>query len=66
MKPSGLHIGGDQRVKARLEDRDLAALQSGDLADILVDAGHVMAEIGEAGAGHKADITGANHRDMHF
>ena len=61
----GLDVGGDQLVEARLVDRDLAALQRRDLAGVLVDAGDVVAEIGKAGAGHKADIAGADHCDAH-
>ena len=61
----GLHVGGHQLVEARLEDRDLAALQRCDLAGVLVDAGDLVAEIGKAGAGHQADIARADHRDAH-
>jgi hypothetical protein len=50
LQSAGLHIGGHQRVEAGLEDRDLAALQGGDLVAVLVDAGDVVAEIRKAGA----------------
>ena len=46
------HILRHQQVEAGFEDRHLAALKLGDLARILVDAGHLMAKIGEAGAGN--------------
>ena len=36
-----------------------------DLASILVDAGHIMAEIGETDAGDQSDISGANHCNAH-
>ena len=58
-------LRGDQIVEAGLEDRDLAAAQPRDLARVLVDAGDVDAELGEAGAGDQADIAGADHGDAH-
>ena len=61
-----LDVVGDQLVEARLVDRDLAALQALDLAGVLVDADHVVAEIGKAGAGDQADIARADHRNLHF
>ena len=64
-QPAGAHVVGDQFVESRLVDRHLAALQRRDLAGVLVDAGHVVAEIGEAGPGNEADIAGADHRDAH-
>ena len=54
-----------QLVEAGLEDRDLSALQGRDLARVLVDAGDVMAKLGEAGAGHEAHIAASNHRNVH-
>lgn len=55
-EPPGADIVGDEIVEAGLVDRDLATLQGGDLAGVGVDAGHLMAEIGEAGSGDQADI----------
>jgi hypothetical protein len=55
----------DQPVEPGLEDRHLAALQRLDLAGVLVDAGHVVAEVGEAGAGDQAHIARADHRYAH-
>ena len=42
------------------------ALQGVDLAGVLVDAGHLMAEIGKAGAGDQADIARADHGNLHL
>ena len=64
-QPPALGIGLDQRLEPRLPDRHPAGVQAVDLGLVLVDAGHVMAEIGEAGAGHEPDIAGADHRDAH-
>ncbi len=55
----------DEVVEPGLEDRNFAALQGSDLRRVLVDAGHLVAEIGKAGARHEPDIAGADHRDMH-
>jgi hypothetical protein len=50
---------------AGLEDRHDAALERVDLALVLVDADDLMAEIGETGPGHEADIAGADHGNAH-
>ena len=49
-KPSRLHIGGNDLVQPRLEDRNLAGFQARDLAGVLVDTDHMVAEFREAGA----------------
>ena len=58
-------ILGNQRIEARLEDRDLTLLQPVDLARILVDASDHMAEIGKACPADKADIACSDHRYAH-
>ncbi|MNC54025.1 hypothetical protein D3C75_1034820 [compost metagenome] len=58
-------IGGDQIFEPRLIDRHPSSVQLIDLARILVDAGHDMAEVGETGPGNKPDIAGADHCDAH-
>ena len=63
---AGAGIGGDQIVEARLIDRNFAPIERGDLARVLVDAGHLVAEIGKAGPGNEADIAGADHGNAHF
>jgi len=50
IQPSGLHIGGDERIEPRLKDGNFATVKRGDLALILVDAGDLMTEIRKAGA----------------
>jgi len=52
-------------VKAGFENRDLAAAQCSDLVAVLVDAGDLVTEIGEAGAGHQPHIARANHGNPH-
>ena len=62
---AGLDVVGDQLLETGLEDRDPAGVQRLDLARVLVDADHVMAEIGKADPGHKTDITRTDHGDVH-
>ena len=64
-EPALADIIADQLREPRLENRNHAALECGYAARIAVDAGHVMAEVGQAGARHKADITSADHCDAH-
>ena len=64
-QPAGLHIGFDQRVEPRLVDRHHALPKALDLGRVLVDADHVMPEIGETGAGDKANVAGSDHCDFH-
>ena len=64
-KPLLANIGLDQIGEARLENRNLAAIKRRDLLRVLVDAGHVVAEIGKAGAGHQPHITCADHGHAH-
>ena len=49
-------IALDELLEARLVDRDLALLQARDLGRVDVDAQHLVAGIGEAGAGDEADV----------
>ena len=53
------------RPASLLVDRHEAVVQPIDLARILVDAAHVVPEIGETCARHEANVTGADHRDTH-
>ena len=64
-QPAGRGVGGDDLLEAGLVDRHLAALEPGDLARVLVDAGDLDAEFGKAGAGDEPDITRADHRNAH-
>ncbi len=65
LQPAAARIGRDQLVQPRLEDGHFAALERGDFAAVLVDAGHLVAEIGKAGPGNEADIAGADHGNAH-
>ena len=66
VQPLGrLTLSRDHLGEARLVDRDLAAVEPVDLGLVDVDAGHVVAAVGEAGAGDQADVAGANDCDFH-
>ncbi len=54
---AGLRVALHDRLEARLVDRDLAGLQARDLGRVDVDAEHLVACLGEAGAGDQADVT---------
>ena len=56
----------DHLAQARLVDRQAARFQHGDLPLVLVDAGHVVAALGEAGARDQADVARADERDLHL
>ena len=48
-QPPAADIGRHQIVQAGFEDRDLAPLEALDLGRVLVDADHIMTEVGETG-----------------
>ena len=58
-------VARHQFRQARLVDRHHPLGQAVELALVLVDDDHLMAEVGKAGAAHKSDISGADHRDFH-
>jgi hypothetical protein len=60
-----LRVALHELREARLEDRNLAALEHRDAAGVDVDARDVVAEIREASAGDQADVAGADDRDLH-
>ena len=62
---AGLLVLVDQLFEARLVDRRDALLEQRDLRLVLVDARHVHAEVGEAGARHEADVARSDHADVH-
>src|SRR4051812_38271211 len=64
-QPALPHVRGNQLLEPRLEDRDLARIQGVDLAGVLVDASHLMAKVGNAGARDEADIACSNHGNLH-
>ena len=64
-QPALANIVGDKIGQSRLENRNLAALERGDPARILVDANHMMAEVGQASARYETDIASADHGHAH-
>jgi hypothetical protein len=65
MQPALAYIGFDKLSEPGLENWNRAAVKRRDLCRILVDAGHVMTEIGKTGPGDEADIAGADHGHTH-
>jgi hypothetical protein len=55
----------DHRLETRLVDRDLVALEPGDLLRVLVHADDVVARLRQAGSGHQPHISASNHSHVH-
>ena len=64
MKRIRLGVPLEHEVEARLVDRHLARLQALDPLREDVANHDLVAELGEAGAGHEADVAGAEHCDL--
>jgi hypothetical protein len=54
-----------EAVKVRLEYGHFALAEPCNPVRVLIDAGDVVTEIRKAGARHKSDISGADHRNAH-
>jgi hypothetical protein len=72
----GLDVGGEAQAaggdvllhhgfEARFVDRDAALVEDADLGRVEVEAEHVVADVGQAGAGDEPDVTGADDCDFH-
>ena len=61
----GIGIGLDERIETGLMDGNFAPLEAFDLLGVDVDAQHVIAGIGKAGAGDQTDVTGSEYGDSH-
>ena len=46
-------------------DRDVTGLEQLDLCLVDIQAQHIIAQVREAGAGHKSDVTGSDDGDLH-
>src|SRR5690606_25650336 len=60
------NVARDQIVQAGLIDGDAPGAKAGDLVSVLVNAGHMMPEIGKTRARNEADIAGPDHYDTHY
>jgi hypothetical protein len=65
VQPAGGHIATHHVLQAGLVDRDAAVFQDLDLGGVQVQAQHIVADLGQAGARDQADITGADDSDFH-
>ena len=63
-KPSRLDVARDQLIESWFVDRHLSGLEPVDLGCILVDADHVVSEIGKACAGNQSDIARSHHCNL--
>ena len=60
-----LHRLLHQGLEARLEDGDIACLQTRELALVVIDTGNMVTHLGETGARYQADVSGADHSNAH-
>src|SRR5262249_23497473 len=59
------HIRANDLFQAGLVNGDLAPIQCGNLAAVLVNTCHLVTKIGDTCPRNKADIASANHCDPH-
>lgn len=64
-QPARIGAALDQAVEAGFMDRDIARFEPLDLAFVHIDAHHMVAGIGQAGACHESDVAGPKNRDSH-
>ena len=65
VQPACRDIARDHRRKPGLVDRNAAVLEHVDLLRVDVEAQHVVADFGEAGARNEADVPRTDHRHLH-
>ncbi len=58
-------VPGDQLREPRLVDRNLAALEAGDLVLVDIDGDDVVPVLGKARAEHQAHVSGSKNGDLH-
>src|SRR5262249_2010787 len=56
---------GQERLEARLEDRDLAFLEGLDLLLVHVETDDRVTHVRQAGTRHQPDVTRSYHRNLH-
>ena len=65
IEPAGAVIGQHHILEPGLVDRDHALLEAAHLGLVDIDAEHVIADLGKAGAGDQTDVSGAEDRYFH-
>jgi hypothetical protein len=64
-EPAFLDVALGDLLQARFVDRHAPLLQCADLRGIEIEAEHVVAELGQAGTCHEADVARADDGDVH-
>lgn len=64
-QPTAGAVAPNHLVEARFVNGDFATLKHGHLARVHVHAQHIVADLGETGAGDQPNITGAEEGDFH-
>ena len=64
-QPAGRDVAPDHFRQPGLVDRHAAAVEQVDLGGVDIEAEHVVADLGQAGAADQAHITGTDDGDVH-
>ena len=65
-EPTFPYISVDEVVQAWLKDRNNPLFEALDLALVIVDTDHGMAQVRQTGPSNKPDIAGTHNTDLHF
>jgi hypothetical protein len=65
LQPARRHVALHHLLQAGLEDGHVAVVQDADLAFVHIQAHHVVAHLGQAGARHQAHIAVADDSHLH-
>jgi hypothetical protein len=65
LQATGSDVAAHDLQQARLVDGDLAVVEDADLLGVHVQADHMVAHLGQTGAGDQADVAGADGGDFH-
>ena len=62
---SVIQVLREQAFEVLLVDRNSALAESGDFGLVVVDAGHLMAHLGEADGSYETNVSGADHTNRY-
>ena len=65
MQAPGGDVAFDHLLQAGLINGYAAFIQDADFFSVQIQAQHVIANLGQAGAANQTDVTGADNRDFH-
>src|ERR1700745_3765927 len=65
MAPARRNVAVNYFLESRFVDRYLAGFELCDFFGVIINANHMMADIGEASARYQTDVSGAENQDVH-